>query len=200
MNSKDIAFVLLASGLSSRFSSGDKLLAQFGGIPLIARIPTTLAEFEAHARIAVIGSNQTKRAEEVSTRGWAIVDNPDPAVGQFQSLALGMKHVIEHTEAKAALILLADMPNISAAHVTRMMNRLTTPVTAIMSRAQDVLMPPALFARQHLETLSHTRQDRGARAVFLSLQHTETVDMKAAEGRDIDTVEDLELMKESIHG
>ena len=200
MNTRDVAFLLLASGLSSRFSSGDKLMAELSENALITHVPKSLITIPATARIAVIGRDQDHRITALRQLSWTIVPNANPTAGQTHSLSIGIRHIKQHTEAKAALILLADMPRISAEHVLSIVSALTGSTTAVMSKADNVLMPPALFAREHFDDLSQLESAGSARSLFMSLPNTSIVPMTRHEAMDVDTVDDLEQMREEMNG
>ena len=55
------AILLLASGLSSRFGAGDKLMADLHGRPVLAHAASVLADRSVARRVAVVGTGQTAR-------------------------------------------------------------------------------------------------------------------------------------------
>ncbi|MEO0549097.1 MAG: nucleotidyltransferase family protein [Pseudomonadota bacterium] len=197
MSFANTALILLASGLSSRFEAGDKLLASFRGKPLIHHAGTLLAGERVAARIAVVGTAQHARHAPLSALGWEMCFNPSPESGLSQSLSLGLAAAAK-TEATRALILLADMPCVSRAHLDAMARAMAEGTQAVMSDLDGVLCPPALFARSAFEALTDLTGDQGARGVFATLKTTETVSLSRREGLDVDWLEDLQEL-EAVH-
>src|SRR4051812_23465441 len=84
---EDTALVLLAAGRSQRFDDGDKLSASFLGKPLAFHVVTALAALPFRHRIAVV--SQTRL--DFAALGYAVVENPDPSLGQARSLRFGVQ-------------------------------------------------------------------------------------------------------------
>ena len=190
MDPGGIALVLLASGLSTRFG-GDKLLAPFRGKPLLAHAAAALGSTPVATRIAVVGTDQTARADLVARAGWDIALNPAPEEGQGASLATGMRAASE-TGATAALILLGDMPLVPDAHLEALMKALTPDLGAVFSRVSDRRQPPVIFARWIWPQLIALSGDQGARNLSLSASASVAIALDPACARDIDTPNDLQ--------
>lgn len=197
MNWDQIALILLASGTSSRFEDGDKLLAPFQGEPLIRHAGGLLSTTPLAARIAVVGKDQTARQQHVSDLGWGLALNAEPELGLSQSLTLGMSAVMD-SGADAVLILLADMPCVGAKHLEALKSELVEGVEAAMSDQDGILCPPAIFARRAFASLLNVEGDRGARHVFEDLNITRAVPLSRREGLDVDRRGDL-LELESLN-
>ncbi|MCA8899759.1 MAG: nucleotidyltransferase family protein [Hyphomonas sp.] len=189
------AILLLASGLSSRFETGDKLLAPLSGRTVLDHAADALSGASPAARIAVVGVGQDARRAALEARGFDIVINPEPARGQGHSLALGAARVRDMTQAETLLILLADMPNVSDSHLTNLAAAHANGAQAVMTRTGDVLCPPALFARASFDALACLNGDQGARSVFFSCDQRTTVETTPDEVMDIDCIADLRRME-----
>lgn len=155
---KDIAVILLASGQSRRFGT-DKLLADLCGRPVLIYAAETAASLSFGGYFAVTGGSE-ERAKRLITAGFTTFTNPSPGDGQGSSLAIGASQVIA-AGYKYALIMLADMPLVSAAHLQTLISRKTAG-ESVMSSAAGMLMPPAIFSGDALMSLTQIAGDRGA--------------------------------------
>jgi CTP:molybdopterin cytidylyltransferase MocA len=194
------SILLLASGLSSRFSEGDKLMADLHGRPVLSHATNILLAEPNIRRFAVAGANQEARKACLEARGYAIVTNPIPEDGQGRSLAIGMAHIRNTTDSDKVLILLGDMPFVTDAHVTSLAATLALGASAVMSEVNGVLSPPAMFRRTAFDCLASLVGDRGARSVFDRLPGTRGVAADAAVLVDIDDRFDLKRAEERMHG
>ncbi|KCZ93365.1 nucleotidyltransferase family protein [Hyphomonas johnsonii] len=195
-----IAILLLASGLSQRFGDGDKLLAILGRQSVLARAAQAVPPHHAGARFAVVGEDQDDRTRVLKALGYHVVPNPTPEAGQGNSLSIGIRHVRDHTDADAVLVLLGDMPFVTGTHVSALMQGLDAGATAVMSETDGVLLPPAAFRRQHFDDLGRITGDSGARKLFERLHATRTVIADRGVLLDIDRVEDLTFAEDILNG
>lgn len=196
----ETALILLAAGASSRFEAGDKLLAPFRGAPLLGHAAAALAGTPLAARIAVTGPGQDARAEALAGAGWQVAVNPDAADGQGASLAAGIRRVADHTRARRALVLLADMPLVPDAHLVALARAAAPGVPAVLSRAGTVTGPPAVFDRTLFAQLATLTGDRGARAVVAGLDGVITLPLAPDHALDIDCEADLARALEPADG
>lgn len=194
----DVALVLLAAGRSERFEAGDKLLAPLDGAPVLSHAAQLLPDEAVAARLAVVGPDDAKRAGRLEEAGWQPVHNLDAAKGQSTSLAAGIEAVMQ-TGAEAALILLADMPHVTHAHLRALVAEYRLGHSAVMSEASGVLCPPAIFDETAFEALRRLDGDTGAKAIFGALPRTSTVAMPSDEALDIDTQSDLDRAERLAH-
>ena len=191
MQAKSVAIVLLAAGNARRFGA-DKLIVEFEGAPLGARVAHELVSIAAAAHFAVCQPDAIIAAH-YKRLGFDIVDNPNPGIGLSGSLHLAVEAALR-TEAQALLIALADMPCVQAAHVETLIAACSENVVASFDGHQP--MPPAMFPRAHWPDLLATAGDAGARHI---LAHAEKIAAPAGMLRDIDTVDDLAASKISLH-
>ena len=160
------AILLLASGLSSRFRAGDKLMADLDGRPVLARAAGALANRIVAKRVAVVGMDQSARRTCLEALGFEIVLNPAPEDGQGRTLAIGSQYVRDATDADSVLILLGDMPFVTDTHLEGLAEALSQGASSVMSETGGRLSPPALFRRDHFDQLAAVTGDRGARQNF----------------------------------
>src|SRR5690606_35839015 len=157
--------VLLAAGRSSRMGAGNKLLADFSGVPLVRRTAGRVANSRVAGTVVVTGHQANEISRLVSNLDVKLVENPDFASGLASSLKVGI-HALP-ADAAGALIVLADMPGVTTADLDRLIEAFTaTGGRAVVrathngKRGNPVLLPRALFAE--IESLEG---DTGARQV-----------------------------------
>lgn len=185
---EDTALVLLAAGRSRRFNDGDKLAAPFLDKPLGLHVVTALEDLPFKLRIAVVSATRLDFAE----LGFAVVENPDPSLGQARSLCFGVERA-EAAGAKAVVVALADMPRVTAAHIYRLFDASHGADTIVSSSDGTRPQPPALFGADHFAELRNLEGDHGGRELIRRGRHVVT---NPAELVDVDTQEDLaELRK-----
>lgn len=191
MQAKDVAIVLLAAGNARRFGA-DKLMADFEGTPMGARVAHELVSVAAAAHFAVCQPDALIAAH-YKRLGFDIVDNPNPGIGLSGSLHFAVEAAMR-TSAQALLIALADMPFVGATYVEALMAACTDNVVASFDGNQP--MPPAIFPRAYWPDLLATAGDAGARHI---LAGSEKIPAPAGTLCDIDTPDDLAASKVSLH-
>ena len=181
MECVDIAVAVLAAGQARRFGS-DKLMADLGGIPLGAHIARTLAPMGFGWRFAVCQGG-AELALHFEALDFDVIENTAPEAGQAHSLHLAVQ-AAERTDAEALLVVLADMPFVSRAHLAAVAagDRLTA------SGNGKAPMPPALFPCAFWPALLASEGDKGARSV---LREAQMILATSEELRDIDVAADL---------
>lgn len=178
----DVAAVLLAAGRGTRFG-GDKLLAELDSKPLAVYAADLLAGIGFGALIAVCRADDAVLPGLLHARGFTIALNDRPEDGQSRSLRLG----VEAARGSAALLIaLADMPFVTRAHITRLLDTFAGKTLASARDGQP--MPPALFPRTTYDALAAVEGDAGGRAL---LRDAPSVAADPAELPDIDTRADL---------
>jgi molybdenum cofactor cytidylyltransferase len=184
----DTALVLLAAGRSERFGSEDKLLAPLDGLPLAIRTARSIGALDTGWKIAVCATAASEIATGLAAEGFDIIVNPEPGRGLSSSLACGIGRAMG-TDAKAALLCLADMPFVTPALALALMERFdATSRPIVASRTGEVALPPALFARTEFARLMNLTGDHGAKAM---LAGAACVEFDPALLRDIDRRADL---------
>lgn len=177
------ALVLLAAGRSRRFGAADKLAAPLEGLPLGLHIVEALAVIPFARRVGVVSGTHL----DLAGRGYEVVVNPAPEAGLSGSLRLGVDHAIA-PGVEAILIVLADMPRITAAHVMRLLDLAEGASALVASTDGTAPRPPALFGRDHFAALRSATGDAGMRDL---IHAGRLVTTGAHELADVDTVEDL---------
>ncbi len=108
------AGVVLSAGASSRMGR-DKALLPWRGSTFLESAIGLLNDFSDMV-IVVAGQNAQQLAPLVYARGGFLVVNPNPDVGQFSSLRVGLQEVLNRGR-DAAIVTLVDRPPASPATV-----------------------------------------------------------------------------------
>lgn len=194
------ALVLLAAGLSTRFTVGDKLLSEFKGQKLIDHAAGVLPGEALAARLAVVPAPPGERGARLAKAGWSVLSNPSAATGLASSLRCGVQAATETSHADHVMILLADMPAIPAEHLRQLQLAVLSGHPAAMTLSGGRLSPPAIFSRADFARLADLQGDAGARQFFQALEGGVTVPLDPACAFDIDTERDLQLAQDAAHG
>jgi len=163
----EIAAIILAAGRSSRFDAGaqdTKLIAPLFGKPLVRYVAEAALASRARPILVVTGHAAGKVEAALAGLDLFLIANPHYQTGLSSSLKAGIAALPK--TAAGAVILLADMPRISAELIDRLIGifeasieapRAVTPVRA-GSRGNPVLIGRTLF-----DAVAHLEGDRGAR-------------------------------------
>ena len=195
------AFILLAAGASSRFESGDKLLAVLDGQPVLHHTARLLESHAPGQAIAVVSPGDAARTDILEQAGWTVIVNPDASEGQAHSIAAALRALEPDDDIDQIVFLLGDMPLVSSSHIAEMLRQACHPsVRAIMTACDEIRTPPALFKRDMFQALSGLTGDRGAKSVFNNMKTgAMTLRVPMTAGLDIDCVADLERARETEH-
>lgn len=188
----ETAIILLAAGYSSRFESGDKLLADYKGHKLLTCAANLGRSLPFSRFIAVTTPAHEKRHEILSKSGWEVSLIAHSGLGQSASIQAGINEIQDDHGLSQIIIILADMPNIPPHHLQKMMLGESHENTVVFSVSEGTLMPPALFSRNHFELLQALQGDQGAKSVLATLPAFRTVALDSAQAIDIDTLGDLD--------
>jgi molybdenum cofactor cytidylyltransferase len=180
----NIAVALLAAGQGKRFG-GDKLTADLGDVPVGLMAARTVSGLGFGAMFAVCRDEAL--APALTELGYQTLHNDQPGLGQSHSLHLAVR-AAEQTPAQALLVCLADMPFVSAAHISDIVTKMTEYDGIIASQNGDQAMPPALFPRNCWPVVLNTKGDSGARSLLVGALHIQAPPETLI---DIDTVQDL---------
>lgn len=177
-----VSAVLLAAGAARRMRGADKLLEVIDGVPLIRRAAQALLASRADETLVVLGPGQDGRRAALSGLPLRLVENRTPAEGMASSVRAALAALAP--EADAAILALADMPEIGPAHLDRLIAAFDPAEGRAICRAatQDGRPGhPVLFGRRFFETLARLEGDRGAREVLE--EHADLVELVPTPGR-----------------
>ena len=143
--SEPVAGVVLAAGASTRMGR-NKLLLPIGGEPLLRRAVRCALEAGLDPVAVVVGHEADRAREALAGLACRIVPNPDHAQGQQTSVRAGVRAV--EGGSPAAVVLLADMPFVTAAMISELVRRhRETGAPLVLSDYAGVQAPPTLYAR-----------------------------------------------------
>jgi len=191
-----IGAVVLAAGCSSRMGT-NKLLEPVGGEPLVRRAVLAAVQSAADPVVVVTGNEGETVKAALADLQVTFVENPDFAMGLSTSLKCGVNALPD--TADGAVILLGDMPEVSAALV----DKLIAAFDPAEGRAICVASRggrrgnPVLWARRFFAEIAALDGDVGAKA--LMAVHGELVcEVEAADDApliDLDTREALDAYR-----
>jgi molybdenum cofactor cytidylyltransferase len=185
--------VVLAAGRSSRMGGPNKLLAHFSGKPLIRQTVERVLASSVSGVGVVTGHQAARIREALGGLDIGIAHNPDFASGLSSSLKAGVAALAY--DAAGALIVLGDMPGVSADDLDRLITAFRKAgghsivrATHDGKRGNPVLLPRALFG-----TVAQLEGDTGARHL-IEAGLMPVVDVEIGEGAaiDVDTRDALE--------
>lgn len=166
-----IAAIILAAGRSTRFGPdsppGGKLVASLRGKPLVRHVAEAALASIARPILVVTGHAAANVEAALAEMSLTFVANPGHRTGLSSSLQVGVAALPETVA--AAVILLGDMPYVSAALVDRLIHAFREPartplaVTPVRAgrRGNPVVIGRGLFG-----ALAQLEGDRGARALI----------------------------------
>ncbi|NVO54980.1 nucleotidyltransferase family protein [Rhodobacteraceae bacterium B1Z28] len=191
-----IPVILLAAGQSRRMGGLDKLMQEVDGIPLLRRAAKTAQT--VGPVIVALPPEPHPRHDALSGLDVLRVAIDDAAEGMNASLRGALKHV--HPDAQAAMVLLADLPDLTEADLTAVLRaRATHPNHLIWRGATETGKPghPVLFDRKLFLPLSKLTGDQGAQTVVRA--YKDKVHVHALPGQravlDLDTPEDWAIWR-----
>jgi molybdenum cofactor cytidylyltransferase len=179
--------LLLAAGASTRMGRPKQLL-DVEGQPLLRRAARTAIDAGLHRVLVVLGAEAARIRPVVADLDLDIVMNPEWPEGIASSLRAGVAAVeLDHPDARGLIVMMADQPGITAAHLGRIdaaQRAGDAPIVA--SGYGEFRGPPAYFGRGSFAALKSLRGDVGARRL-LQAEAILTVAAPPGSGADLDT-------------
>jgi len=164
--SSSLAGVVLAAGDSSRMGQ-DKALLQYGGRSFLAGAIQLLQNVCAFV-VVVAGKNFDVLRPAVYENSGYLVLNPQPELGQFSSLRLGLQAVLNRGR-DAACVTLVDRPPAELKTVQRLTDHFlrSSPETtwAVIPQFAGKHGHPVIFAREMIEAFLRAQSSENARAI-----------------------------------
>ena len=189
-----IGCVLMAAGQSTRFGTENKLLAQYGGVPLVFR---AMDAVPPECRTVVV-TGYAEIAAEAARRGFAVVRNDRPQDGASRTVRLGTAAL---ADCEAILFLVGDQPLLRRDAVARVLDCYRAHPACICAGASGGKRGnPCIFPREFFAELCAVTGDRGGSAVIR--QHEDRlllVELPPEALRDVDTGAALAALKEEHH-
>ena len=192
-----VAAIVLAAGRSRRMAGTNKLLQGCRGKPLVTWAVTAALSSNAHPVIVVLGHQAPMVRAALPAGPAVVIENPCFAEGMSTSLRIALAAV--PAAVPACVVLLADMPDVTASHVNTLIAAYVADPNA------DAWVPtwrgrrgnPVLLTRRLFADVTAVGGDKGARAVFdrpdFVVRRVEMSDDAIL--RDVDTPEDLAAVR-----
>ena len=162
-----VEVVLLAAGSSSRMRGRDKLLEDIQSEPLLRHCAKVALGAQVDRVNVVLPPDSQPRLSALRGLGVNTVECRDWQVGMSASLRAGLAAV--SLDCDAVIIALADMPEITADHLDRLVAAFDPKEGREICRAvsaDGTPGHPVLFGRRFFEALAGLSGDRGARDVL----------------------------------
>jgi molybdenum cofactor cytidylyltransferase len=192
-----VAGVVLAAGSSTRMGR-NKLFFELDGETLLRRVVRRAIAAGLDPVIVVVGHEAEHARAEIAALPCKPVDNPDHALGINRSLRTGISHVPER--ARAAVVMLADMPFVTSRMVAGLVARYresTAPL--VISAYGDVNAPPMLYDRALFSELQQMKGEGcGRQVVRRHRNEAISVSWPEAALQDIDVPEDYERIRAEL--
>ena len=186
-----VGAVLLAAGTASRFRAADpslptKLVARVGGVELVRRVAEAALASRAAPLVVVTGHAAGDVMAALDGVPLIRAHNPDYAGGMASSLRTGLGALPADVE--GALVLLGDMPGVTAPLLDRLLAAFATEPSC------DAVVPvlggrrgnPALLARGVFKAAMALAGDEGARRLLAGARVVEVAVHDAAVLLDVD--------------
>lgn len=189
-----VAGVLLAAGTSSRMG-GNKLLLELEGETLLRRAATRALEGGLSPVLVVLGHQAERALQELAGLACHAVLNPAYESGITSSIAAGL--AVVPAEAPAAVVLLGDMPFVTAEMIAAVVARYrATRAPLVISDYQGVAAPPMLYDRSLFDELAGLAGGScGQRVVKRHRHEAEVLAWPASALADLDQPEDYERLR-----
>ncbi len=159
-----VAGIILAAGESSRLGRPKQLL-ELDGRAILDIVLANARTSHLGQLVLILGHEANHIAASMDTHDIDVVVNPDFALGQSTSLRAGLLALDDQVD--AALVLLGDQPQVSAATIDALVTASkANPATIVQPLYGGVPGNPALFKRPSFVELLAIDGDRGARDVI----------------------------------
>ncbi|WP_298836118.1 nucleotidyltransferase family protein [uncultured Roseobacter sp.] len=191
----DIPVLIPAAGRSSRMRGEDKLMRHVDGVPLLQRQIARAAEATCGPVIVLLPSGPHDRYGCLTGSRAVSVSVPDASDGMSASLRRGVQALPPAT--RAAMILLPDLPDITADDIRKMLASAETGDTTLMWCAMtedDQPGHPVVLGSDLFDDLLKISGDNGARELRRRAAERNALRCIRLGGRrarlDLDTPED----------
>jgi molybdenum cofactor cytidylyltransferase len=199
------AAVVLAAGSSKRMGE-NKLLLALDGEPLVTRAVRAAAAAGLAPIVVVLGHEAERVRAALDGLACRAVLNPDHARGKGTSLQLGVAEVARATDAAAAVVMLADMPFVSAQMLAAVARAAPRDgggrAPMVISRyGGEVTAPPILYDRALFDELCAVPAQACGKEMVRRHRH-EAVFVDWPEGAlaDVDVPEDYRRLRSATAG
>ena len=197
-----VGCAVLAAGAGVRFGSpGAKLVAAYGGKPLVQHAVDAACASNAATVTIVVGAGADLVLSSVDTRRAAVVRNDAWSNGIASSIAAALA---ASGEMDACILMLGDQPHVTSGDLNALIDAHGRAPRAIVAlKRARVWGAPVLYPREDFTALMRLRGDAGAKRY--ALEQTKRLSfvpaLRADAFADVDAPSDLKRpAKRRIHG
>ena len=162
-----VAAIVLAAGAARRMRGRDKLLEEVAGRPVLRAVAEAARASRASPVAVVLPPDAPARAAALAGLDVTAVEAADWAEGMAASIRAGLAAVADRAD--AVVILLADMPEVGAAEIDRLIAAFDPAEGREIVRAvsaDGTPGHPVLFGRRFFEALRGLSGDQGGRSIL----------------------------------
>ena len=191
-NSKDLAVVILAAGISSRLGDITKQLLVYKNETLLKIAVKKALEISKDVFV-VLGHEKEKCKKELEDFDVNIIYNPNYKKGMGSTLSLGIEHTKEfdHT-----MVMLCDQPFIPILHFQALKENIQNEnIIASLYEKNKSPKVPAIFPKKYYDELLKLDADFGAKEI-LQKESCINIQLEKDFCMDIDTINDIEFLKD----
>jgi molybdenum cofactor cytidylyltransferase len=189
-----IAGVLLAAGTASRMGR-NKMLLDLGGESMLRRAARQALDGGLSPLLVVLGHQAEESRRELAGLACEVVLNPDYEQGVNSSVKRGIAAL--PPDARAAMVLLADMPFVDAGMIASLIDRYREgDAPLVISDYDGVNAPPMLYDRSLFgELLEMTGEGCGRQVVKRHRSEADVLCWPTSALADLDLPDDYERWK-----
>jgi molybdenum cofactor cytidylyltransferase len=190
-NSKDLAVVILAAGISSRLGYITKQLLVYKNETLLKIAVKKALEISKDVFV-VLGHEKEKCKKELEDFDVNIIYNPNYKKGMGSTLSLGIEHTKEfdHT-----MVMLCDQPFIPISHFQALKENIQNEnIIASLYEKNKNSKVPAIFPKKYYDELLKLNEDIGAKEI-LQKESCINIQLEKDFCIDIDTLEDMKFLE-----
>jgi molybdenum cofactor cytidylyltransferase len=158
-----IAAVILAAGRSTRMGVRNKLLADLRGRPMLRHVAEAAVASRARPVLVVVGHQAEEVRRALAGLQVGFVENPGYAAGLSSSLKMGAAAL--PGECAGMLVLLGDMPEITSAHIDRLIAAFA-PGAIVVPTYRGKRGNPVLWPVAYLGEMRELVGDAGAKRLL----------------------------------
>ena len=191
-NSKDLAVVILAAGISSRLGNLTKQLLVYKNETLLKIAVKKALEISKDVFV-VLGHEKEKCEKELEDFDVNIIYNPNYKKGMGSTLSLGIKHTKEFNY---TMVMLCDQPFIPLSHFQALKKNIQKEnIIASLYEKNKSPKVPAIFPKKYYDELLKLDADFGAKEI-LQKESCINIQLEKDFCMDIDTINDIEFLKD----
>jgi len=186
---------VLAAGSSARFGA-TKLVRPLRGKPLVQHALLAAQGTCKGCVTLVVGHDDEAVVEASAGLSDDVIVNRAHQLGIGTSISTGIRACRDGAD--AILIVLADQPLVTAAHLSQLIDDWSgADNEIIVSAFEGVVGPPILFPKKAFDALCELNGDTGAKKILSNDEfHVRSIDFPPA-GMDVDTPDDLRKLDQS---